>query len=102
MERARRRRWPDKQPGAAGGDAEPHTTRPIADRHWRIHGDREARKRGGGADFGMAAEAREQVPRRCEIGGFAVNAIHNAQARTPAENLVAMVNAVHAFNGERR
>lgn len=67
---------------------------------------------GGGVDtqkvlpFGTPAEVREQVLRRCEIfapgGGFVFNAIHNVQACTPVENMVAMVNAVHEFNGEKR
>ncbi len=34
-------------------------------------------------------------------GGFVFNAIHNVQAGTPIENIVAMVNAVREFNGER-
>jgi hypothetical protein len=64
---------------------------------------------GGGVDtqkvlpFGTAAEVREQVLRRCEIfapgGGFVFNSIHNVQARTPVENIVAMIDAVHEFNG---
>ncbi len=64
---------------------------------------------GGGIDtqqvlpFGTPAEVREQVLRRCEIfskgGGFVFNAIHNVQARTPVENIVAMLDAVHEFNG---
>lgn len=64
---------------------------------------------GGGVDtqhvlpFGTAAEVREQVLRRCEIfargGGFVFNTIHNVQARTPVENIVAMLDAVHEFNG---
>jgi len=49
---------------------------------------------------------REQVLQRCEVftqgGGFIFNTIHNVQARTPVENIVAMVNAVHEFNGEKR
>lgn len=67
---------------------------------------------GGGVDtqkvlpFGTAAEVREQVMRRCEVfapgGGFVFNTIHNVQAQTPVENIVAMVNAVHAFNGRSR
>jgi len=66
---------------------------------------------GGGVDtqsvlpFGTAAEVREQVLRRCEIfapgGGFVFNSIHNVQARTPVENIVAMVDAVHEFNGRK-
>ncbi|MDR3799815.1 MAG: uroporphyrinogen decarboxylase family protein [Terracidiphilus sp.] len=64
---------------------------------------------GGGVDtqkvlpFGSASEVREQVLRRCEIfapgGGFVFNSIHNVQARTPVENIVAMIDAVHEFNG---
>jgi hypothetical protein len=66
---------------------------------------------GGGVDtqrvlpFGTAAEVREQVLRRCEIfapgGGFVFNSIHNVQAATPVENIVAMLDAVHEFNGRR-
>lgn len=65
---------------------------------------------GGGVDtqrvlpFATPAEVREQVLRRCEIfapgGGFVFNTIHNIQARTPIENIVAMMNAVHEFNGK--
>jgi hypothetical protein len=64
---------------------------------------------GGGVDtqkvlpFGTPAEVREQVLRRCEIfaagGGFVFNSIHNVQAGTPVENIVAMLDAVHEFNG---
>jgi hypothetical protein len=64
---------------------------------------------GGGVDtqktlpFGTPAEIREQVLRRCEIfsqnGGFVFCSIHNIQACTPAENIVAMLDAVHEFNG---
>jgi uroporphyrinogen-III decarboxylase len=64
---------------------------------------------GGGVDtqkvlpFGTASEVREQVLRRCEIfapgGGFVFNTVHNIQARTPVENIVAMLDAVHEFNG---
>ena len=63
---------------------------------------------GGGVDtqktlpFGTAAEVREEVLRRCEVfaanGGFVFNSIHNAQAGTPLENIVAMFNAVREFN----
>jgi len=66
---------------------------------------------GGGVDtqqvlpFGTAAEVREQVLRRCEIfapgGGFVFNTVHNIQARTPVENIVAMLDAVHDFNGRK-
>ena len=64
---------------------------------------------GGGVDtqkvmpFGTPAEVRQQVLRRCEIfspgGGFVFNGTHNIQAATPIENIVAMLNAVHEFNG---
>lgn len=64
---------------------------------------------GGGVDtqktlpFGTPAEVREQVLRRCEIfapgGGFVFNSIHNVQAQTPIANIVAMIDAVHEFNG---
>lgn len=64
---------------------------------------------GGGVDtqqvlpFGTPAEVREQVLRRCEIfapgGGFVFNSIHNLQAGTRIENIVAMIHAVHEFNG---
>jgi hypothetical protein len=66
---------------------------------------------GGGVDtqktlpFGTPAEVREQVLRRCEIfapgGGFVFNSIHNVQAATPMENIVAMIDAVHEFNGRK-
>ena len=55
---------------------------------------------GGGIDtqkflpFGTPAEIREQVKERCEIfgkdGGYVFNSIHNVQAGTPIENLVAI------------
>ena len=64
---------------------------------------------GGGVDtqkvlpFGTPSQVREQVLARCEIfardGGFVFNAIHNVQAQTPVRNVVAMIDAVHAFNG---
>jgi hypothetical protein len=67
---------------------------------------------GGGVDtqktlpFGTPAEVREQVLRRCEIfapgGGFVFNSIHNLQAGTPVGNIVAMIDAVHEFNGAGR
>jgi uroporphyrinogen-III decarboxylase len=53
--------------------------------------------------FGTPAQVREEVLRRCEIfapdGGFVFNTIHNVQADTPLPNLVAMLDAVHEFNG---
>jgi len=64
---------------------------------------------GGGVDtqhvlpFGTPDEVRAQVLERCKIfsknGGFVFDAIHNVQANTPVENMVAMINAVKEFNG---
>ncbi len=55
--------------------------------------------------FGTPAEVREQVLGRCKIlsldGGFVFNTVHNVQARTPVENLVALIDAIHEFNGTR-
>jgi len=66
---------------------------------------------GGGVDtqdvlpFRTPAEVREQVLRRCEVfapgSGFVFNSIHNVQAQTPVENIVAMIDAVHEFNGRK-
>jgi uroporphyrinogen-III decarboxylase len=42
------------------------------------------------------------VRHRCEVfsrgGGFIFNTIHNIQARTPVENVAAMVEAIREFN----
>ena len=64
---------------------------------------------GGGVDtqktlpFGSPQEVREEVLRRCEIfapgGGFVFSSILNLQAGTPVANIVAMLDAVHDFNG---
>ncbi|HOK45870.1 MAG TPA: uroporphyrinogen decarboxylase family protein [Bryobacteraceae bacterium] len=64
---------------------------------------------GGGVDtqktlpFGTPEEVRAQVLERCEIfsanGGFVFNTVHNVQAGTPVENIVAMIEAVREFNG---
>ena len=64
---------------------------------------------GGGVDqqktlsFGTPAEVREQVLRRCEIfapgGGFVFNAVHNVQAGTSVDNIMAMFAAVREFQG---
>ena len=64
---------------------------------------------GGGVDtqgvlpFGTPEEVRAQVLGRCEVfgkeGGFVFNTVHNIQARTPVENIVAMMRAVESFNG---
>jgi hypothetical protein len=59
---------------------------------------------GGGVDtqktlpFGTPDEVRRQVRQRIEIfgrsGGFVFNTVHNVQARTPVENLLAMYDTV--------
>lgn len=53
--------------------------------------------------FGKPEEVREEVLEMCRIfsedGGFVFNTIHNIQALTPIENVVAMVDAVKEFNG---
>ena len=59
---------------------------------------------GGGVDtqrtlpFGTPDEIRRQVRERIEIfnrgGGFVFNTVHNVQANTPAENLLALYDAV--------
>lgn len=65
---------------------------------------------GGGVDtqkvlpFGTPGEVREQVLQRCEIfsknGGYIFNSIHIVQCGTPIENVAAMIDAVHQFNGD--
>ena len=67
---------------------------------------------GGGVDtqktlpFGSPEEVHAQVLERCEIfsenGGFVFDAIHNVQANTPIENIVAMFKAVQEFNGSKK
>lgn len=62
---------------------------------------------GGGADtqktlpFGTPDEVRHQTRERCEVfgenGGFVFNTVHNIQARTPVQNLVAMFETVNEF-----
>lgn len=53
--------------------------------------------------FGTTQQVREEVLKRCEIfasnGGFVINSVHNVQARTPVENIVALIDAIHEFNG---
>ena len=53
--------------------------------------------------FGTPGEVRAETLSRCEIfgrgGGFVFNAIHNIQANTQVENVVAMIDAVKEFNG---
>ena len=65
---------------------------------------------GGGVDtqqtlpFASPTEVRDQVRRHCEIfarnGGYVFNTVHNVQAQTPVENIVAMIGAVHEFQGK--
>jgi hypothetical protein len=64
---------------------------------------------GGGIDtqkilpFGTPEQVRDQVLQRCRVfskkGGFIFNTVHNVQANTPVENIVAMFEAVKEFNG---
>ena len=64
---------------------------------------------GGGVDtqkmlsFGTPSEVKKQVLENCDIfardGGFVFNTVHNIQANIPVENLGAMLNAIHEFNG---
>jgi uroporphyrinogen-III decarboxylase len=63
---------------------------------------------GGGVDtqktlpFGTTDQVREEVRARCKVfapgGGFVFNAIHNIQANTPVENIIAMLEAVRSFD----
>jgi hypothetical protein len=72
------------------------------------HGDR-ITFWGGGVNtqetlpFGTPEQVRAEVLSRCETfapgGGFVFNAIHNIQALTPLDNFIAMIDAVHDFNG---
>jgi hypothetical protein len=65
---------------------------------------------GGGVDtqktlpFGTPKQVREEVLKACEVfapgGGFVFNTIHNIQANTPVENVIAMLNAIKEFNGQ--
>jgi len=62
---------------------------------------------GGGIDtqktlpFGTPDEVRDEVKRRVEIfaegGGFVFNSIHNVQARTPEENVMAMFETLAEY-----
>jgi uroporphyrinogen-III decarboxylase len=64
---------------------------------------------GGGVDtqktlpFGTPAQVREEALRRCEVfarsGGFVFNTVHNIQAGTPVENILALYDAVNEFRG---
>ena len=67
---------------------------------------------GGGVDtqktlpFGTPKDVRAEVLSRCSVlgrgGGFVFNSVHNIQARTPVENVVAMIDTVREYNGETR
>jgi hypothetical protein len=54
--------------------------------------------------FGTPDDVRKEVRERCRIfgadGGFVFNTIHNIQALTPVENVVAMLETVQAFRPE--
>ena len=66
---------------------------------------------GGGVDtqrvlpFGTPDEVRKQVLDRLAMlsggGGYVFNTIHNIVANVPVENLLAMYDAVHEFNGDK-
>jgi hypothetical protein len=66
---------------------------------------------GGGVDtqktlpFGIPEQVRAEARHRCEVfapgGGFVFNTIHNVQACTPVENVVAMLGAVAEYSGKR-
>lgn len=55
--------------------------------------------------FGTPAQVRAEVLERCRTfgpgGGFVFNAIHNVQALSPVDNVVAMIEAVRDFNEGR-
>jgi len=67
---------------------------------------------GGGVDtqkvlsFGTPGDVEKQVLRLCEIfsvsGGFIFNTVHNIQATTPLQNVIAMMNGLRKFNGMNR
>ncbi len=48
--------------------------------------------------FGTPEQVRGEVRERCRIfgqnGGFVANAVHNIQAKTPVENIVAMIDTI--------
>ncbi len=66
---------------------------------------------GGGVDtqktlpYSTPEQVREEVLHLCDIfakdGGFVFNTVHNIQANVPVENIVAMVDAIKEFNGEK-
>lgn len=66
---------------------------------------------GGGCDTqkvlpeGTPAHVREHVLRQCEVmapgGGFVFQQVHNVMANVPAENVIAMFDAVREFSGAK-
>ncbi len=66
---------------------------------------------GGGVDtqktlpFGSPKQVHDEVLECCKTfgkkGGFVFNTIHNIQPGVPTENVVAMVNAIKEYNGEK-
>ena len=64
---------------------------------------------GGGVDtqhtlaFDTPEKVRAEVTEGCKVfspgGGFVFNAVHNVQAKSPVENVAAMIEAVKAFGG---
>lgn len=52
--------------------------------------------------FGTPAEVRAEVLEHLKVfspgGGFVASSVHNIQAKTPIENVVAMVDAIREFN----
>jgi uroporphyrinogen-III decarboxylase len=64
---------------------------------------------GGGVDtqkilpFGTPEQVRREVLENCAIfglnGGFVFSSVHNIQAKTPIDNVVAMFEAVKEYNG---
>lgn len=57
--------------------------------------------RDNNGDLLLYPEGDRSVPPsgRMPVGGFVFNAIHNVQAKTPVENIAAMIDAVKEFNG---
>jgi Uroporphyrinogen decarboxylase (URO-D) len=53
--------------------------------------------------FGTPREVQAEVLERCRIfsrnGGFVANAVHNIQAKTPVENVIALLNGTREFAG---
>ena len=51
--------------------------------------------------FGTPAEIRREVRERCQVfgenGGFVANSVHNIQAKTPVENIVAMMETIRSL-----